>query len=72
LSLQTSCEEKIRTAEETLGSHRGYKQIFWDILNVFLSGITLKFFWSNNWRYIEAKTASQEIVDEFCEACKAN
>nr|MBA3537501.1 DUF3638 domain-containing protein [Tatlockia sp.] len=42
LSLQTSCEEKIRTAEETLGSHRGYKQIFWDILNVFLSGITLK------------------------------
>jgi hypothetical protein len=72
LSLQTSCEEKIRKAEEILGSHRGYKQIFWDILNVFLSGITLKFFWSNNWRYIEAKTASQEIVDEFCEACKTN
>ncbi|MBA3537040.1 MAG: hypothetical protein H0T84_10590 [Tatlockia sp.] len=64
-NFQTNCKHAINEASSILGSHRGYKQIFMDILNVILSAITFKFAWSDKWRFFEIKTATVEAVDEF-------
>jgi hypothetical protein len=64
---QANCKCAINEALPILGTHRGYKQIFMDILNVILSAITFKYAWSNKWRFFELKTATVEAVDEFDE-----
>ncbi|MBA2711227.1 MAG: DUF3638 domain-containing protein [Tatlockia sp.] len=67
---QKNCKVAINYALPVLGEHRGYKQIFMDIINAVLNVVTLRFAWSNQWRFFELKTETVEKVDEFGESLK--
>jgi hypothetical protein len=45
--------------------HRGYKQIFLDIINIICSFAAL--FKKGSWRFFEAKTASLQVANKISE-----
>lgn len=61
-----NCEKAFSDAKPVLGTHRGYKQILTDILNVILAVITLKWtqFGSGKWRFFEPKTNSLQLAED--------
>ncbi len=67
LEFHVNCKNAINDALPVLGTHRGYKQLCMDILNLILNVITLRFAWSNQWRFFEMKTDTVKTVDEFNE-----
>ncbi|CEK12109.1 DUF3638 domain-containing protein [Legionella hackeliae] len=69
-NFQKECTELITQAKSVLEQHRGYKQILLDILNVLLNVVTLKFAFSNNWRFFQAKTATADVADIVGETIK--
>ncbi len=61
-NFRQECELEIQKAKTVLETHRGYKQILLDILNVVFAVVG----WLNNrdWRFFKANTASMIIVED--------
>ena len=61
-----NCEEAIRVAQPVIAKHRGYKQIFLDIVNAILAVITiykLSQISTGKWRFFKAETATEKAVN---------
>lgn len=55
----------MQKAHEVLAQHRGYKQLFLDILNALFAIVNLII--NKDWRFFKARTKSIEIVDKLKE-----
>jgi hypothetical protein len=65
IQFKNNSQKAIDQAKPILQVHRGYKQIFLDIINIICSFAAL--FKKGSWRFFEAKTASLQVANKISE-----